>query len=115
MSGEFGSCESGYFHTQIETAAADCLHSANAEITQKWGKVLEAMYPIAHAISWYEARDSGIEAPIMATLEQLPDVQRAIDDVQRYVRPFKDIADAAVRYAIRTEGKKTATAPGSRE
>lgn len=111
MSGEFGSYGGGYFHTQIEQAADDCLSSGNEQITREWGKVLQAFYPVAHAISWCEARDSGVDAPIMATIEHLPDIQKAIDDVKRYVRPFQDIADAALRHAITTAHKNTATAP----
>jgi hypothetical protein len=96
MSREFGSYTTGYFHTQIETAAGDC-ESGRCEITRQWGKLLRAFTPIAYAIATAEASGSSADYPILKSIERLDAVKSAIRDIENYLSPFKDVAVAAIR------------------
>lgn len=98
MSREFGSYVAGYFHDQIDTCAIDALNG-RCEITRKWGAVLKALYPIAYSISSAETGDSGEYDPILKSIEQINNVRAALDEVQDYLQPFKDVAREAVRKA----------------
>ena len=96
MSGEFGSYEGGYFWYQMENASIDCLKSDN-DITKLWGEFLKEFAPIARAISWFEAADSGVDYPIEESMKRLPELKKRLDDIQKYVTPFEAIAKQAVR------------------
>lgn len=102
MSGEFGSYCNGYFHTQMEQGADDCLERRN-EITRLWGAFLKEFAVVARSISWCEACDSGPDDPIRATIQQKQALQKKLNDVFDYVRTFEDVANAAVREALRKE------------
>lgn len=103
MSGEFGTYHvSGYFHYQIEVAADDCLQGGG-EITRLWGEFLNAFVPVAHEISWFEAADSGVDAPIVATLEHLTELRAKLRAIENYVEPFKRAAPRPVRDAVPAE------------
>ena len=109
MSREFGSYSSGYFHMQMENAADDCERGGH-EITRRWGKVLRAFVPIAYAIANVEAADSGEDDPIMESIRQWEELQRAMDDVRDYLYPFKRVMEEAVREEVeRREGDDAAT------
>lgn len=96
MSREFGSYENGYFHDQLYRGASDCLNGRE-EITRKWGAVLMAMEQIAVAISSAEACDSCVDYPILQSMADLPNVCNALKDVEDYLKPFKRVAEEAVR------------------
>ena len=96
MSGEFGSYTSGYFWSQIEQGAQDC-RQGDDELTRLWGAFLEEFAPIAQAISWSEAGDSGPHSSIIETIQRMPELRRRLSDIENYVAVFKRVADEAVR------------------
>ena len=96
MSREFGSYMSGYFHTQIEYAADDCLCGRDG-ITRLWGEFLKAFYPVAYAISTSEACDSDVDYPIMECIRQMPELESRLKDISEYLRPFEDVIDEAIK------------------
>jgi hypothetical protein len=102
MSREFGSYSRGYFHYQIETAAADCAEGDD-ELTRLWGAVLNAFAPVANAISSSEANDAGAYLPIMRTLQCMPAIKDALRDIDAYCSPFAEIAGAAVSQALQAK------------
>lgn len=102
MSREFGSYSAGYFHTQIEYAYED-LRSGKDEISREWSKFFHEFQDVAYAIASSEAHDSGPDFPISTTIKKLPSLVAALKDVERFVQPYKAVADAAVRDAIKNE------------
>lgn len=88
MSREFGSHQSGYFHTQMDQAASDCLDGRD-ELTKLWGKFLFEFKDVAWAIASSEACDSGPEYPIEMTSERLPRLQDELDRIKDYVAKRK--------------------------
>ena len=88
MSRQFGSCQPGYFHSQIMTASEDC-QEGNDELTRLWGDFLGAFYPIAYAIASSEAGDSGPDLPIKRTLEHLPKLRQCLDDIEQFAKGHK--------------------------
>ena len=82
MSREFGDCHSGgFFHDKVRGAAEDA-ETGRHEITKAVGALLQALYPLAYAISSAEACDSGEDRPLTVAIEQsakLRDALRAVD------------------------------------
>ena|ERR1019366_2997536 len=104
MSREFGSYESGYFHTQIETAAQDCLNGKDP-LTKLYGEFLKEFSEIAYQISNSEAFDSGPEYPILATIERIGLLKSRLNDIEYFIEPYKRIAENAVRELASKEKK----------
>jgi hypothetical protein len=96
MSGEFGSYNNGYFHTQMETAAYDCTNGRD-QLTKLWGKFLHAFVPVAEGISYSEAYDSGPDDPIVVNIRQLKALRAALDEIEDYLRPYERVMQQAVR------------------
>ena len=105
MSGEFGQYAQGYFHTQMEYAAED-LEDARSEIAKKWGVFFREFVPVAKAISWNEACDSGEDAPIFETLERMDRLQEALNDIKQTLQPYRDCMRRAVREECEKRGKE---------
>ncbi len=105
MSREFGSCDGGYFHNQMRSAADDCAEGSY-ELTRHWGAFLEAFHPIAHAIASSEAHDWIEGDSIIATIENLPMLRKALEAVEEYVKPFQRVASRAVHDALRKAEKE---------
>lgn len=91
---------SGYLHQQIEYAADDCL-SGRDEITKKWGKFLKTFSKIAYAIASSEACDSGSDYPITETIKLKRQLENDLQEVFKYVQPFEDCMQEAVREALK--------------
>jgi hypothetical protein len=89
MSREFGSCESGYFHYQIETAAFDCKQGRDA-LTRMWGLFLGEFVPVAYAISTSEARDAGPDFAIVTTKKHLAAMRHRLDNIEKYLSLLKE-------------------------
>lgn len=104
MSGEFGSYSSGYFDTQISYAIEDLAGGRDA-LSREWSKFFHAFLPIAHAICRSEACDSGPSYPIMETIGQMPRLKQVLDDIDKHVRVYKEVADAAVREAEKARNR----------
>ena len=103
MSGEFGEYGGGgYFHSKIEQCAEDC-DGGSAEITRLWGAFLKEFVPVAKSISWCEASDSGEDDPIWTSLDQMSRLKEHLSKIEAYLRPFKDVAEQAVRDALRNK------------
>lgn len=100
MSREFGSCCSGYLHSQMLYAAEDC-KGGRDELTRLWGSFLEEFYPVAYEICSSEAFDSGPDAPIMETIRRLPALQERMRAIEAYVTLFARVAEEAVREALK--------------
>jgi hypothetical protein len=103
MSREFGSCESGYLHSQIETAAHD-LATGNDATTRVWADVMREFYPVAYAICSAEACDSAEYDSIMRSIEALPRIRAALDRVEAHIKPYAEVAREAVREASANPG-----------
>lgn len=98
MSGEFGEYHiGGYFHDKIISCAEDCCDISNKKITRLWGKILKNFEPIAHAIAWCEAGDTGQDNPIMESIYRMKAIKEGIEEIERYLSAFKDVAEKAVR------------------
>lgn len=104
MSREFGSYDSGFFHTQIENAAGD-LEGASDETSRVWAPFFRAFFPVAYAIASSEAGDSGEDASILETIKALPALQEALDAVKAHVAAYDAIAKAAVQAALKNRDK----------
>jgi len=100
MSREFGSYMSGYFHSQIDYAAED-LAEGRSELTRLWGKWFREFYPVAYAIANFEAADSGLYDPIMATIKALPALKKAMVAIEEYIEPFDDVIEMAIREKVK--------------
>jgi hypothetical protein len=106
VSREFGDGWGGYFHTKIQNAAEDC-RGGRDTLTQLWGKFLEEFAEVAYQIAGSEACDSGPYAPIIETINRLPELRQRLAAIQTYVEPFKDCMEDAVRKAVNErEGEK---------
>lgn len=102
MSREFGSYQSGYFHNQIESGADDCL-DGQGELTRLWGKFLQDFYPVAYAISSYEACDSDASFPISENIKHIGTLREDLRAISDYLAPFESIAREAVSEYIKTK------------
>lgn len=105
MSREFGSYQTGYFHTQIETAANDAL-AGRAKITRLWGKFLEEFKHVAYSIATSEANNSAEDDPIMESIKRMPALQNRLVAIMAYLEPFERVAEEAVREQCAKAGKK---------
>lgn len=99
MSREFGSYTSGYFDTQIETAAYDCL-GGHYEHTRLWGEFLKEFSEVAYGIASAEAYDWSEGGAVIRSIRHFPAIRQALKDIEEYLKPFQDVADEAVRKAI---------------
>ena len=107
MSGEFGSYSSGYFHDQMSFAADD-LESGRDALTREWGKFFAEFVPIARAISWSEACDSGLYYPISETIARIQRLKSILGDIESHCSVYKEVADNAVREYVRANAKAEA-------
>jgi len=96
MSGEFGSYENGYFHTQIRIGAQDC-KEGECELTRLFGDFLKSFHPIARAISWSEAGDSAESSLIIRCVEDFPELEKRMDSIKKYLRVYAEIRDEALK------------------
>lgn len=104
MSREFGSYSGGYFHTQMQYAADDCL-SGKDEITRLWGKFFDEFKEIAYAIASSEASDSSADYPIFETIKRIDTIKKRIEEIENYCYVFDQVAKKAVQNYIE-ENKK---------
>jgi predicted MarR family transcription regulator len=102
MSREFGSYTSGYFDTQIEQAASDLMTGQYA-LTRAWAPFFEEFCSVAVAISSSEAGDSGPDYSILETIRHIDRLKVLLADIERHVEPYKRVAEAAVRDAIKAQ------------
>jgi hypothetical protein len=105
MSREFGEYVGGYFHNKIQSAYEDCKGSGN-KLTQMWGEFLEEFYDVAYEIANFEASDSGLYAPIMESIKQVPVMQKKLAEIEEYLYDYKRVAEEAVREKCAKEGLK---------
>ena len=96
MSGEFGSDDRGYIHTQIDQHAEDCLRR-DTELTKLWGELFKAMSPMTHIMCWYEAADSAYHSYVQVCIKELPELQKRLNNIKEFIKPFEDVANNAVR------------------
>lgn len=95
MSREFGSYAVGYFHQQIDNAADD-LAGARYPSTRAWAEFFRAFYPVAYAIASAEAADAREGESIIAALRQTPALERALEKVNEFLAPYREVAESAV-------------------
>lgn len=99
MSGEFGSYSAGHFWQQMECAAED-LASGRDALTREWAAFFEAFAPVAKAISWSEACDTGPDHPICVNIDAMEKLRAALSSIGRFLEPYKRIRDDAVRKTV---------------
>lgn len=99
MSGEFGSYTSGYFHTQMDVASGD-VASGRLESTRVWADFLANFAKVAKAISWAEEYDSSEATSIRTMIEKMPALKADLEKIEGFLRPYQEVADAAVRKHI---------------
>jgi predicted MarR family transcription regulator len=102
MSREFGSYTSGYFDSQMEQAASDLMTGSYA-LTRAWAPFFEEFCPVAYAIASSEAGDSGPDYSILETIRHIERLKALLGDIERHVEPYKRVADAAVRDALKAQ------------
>ena len=105
VSGEFSWSDGGYMHTTLARHAEDCSRdefeeAANPEIVRLFGAILSALQPIARGICWERAGDSRMDAPIGAAIKQCPELKQAVDALDWYLGPFRDLQEKAIREAL---------------
>jgi hypothetical protein len=100
VSGEFGSYSSGYLDTQMQQAADD-LRGGNDELSRVWASFFDEFARVAYAICRSEAYDSGPDYPILETMRRLPALKAELAKVEAFVKPYADVAEAAVRAALK--------------
>ena len=106
MSREFGNLyNGGYFHDEIRHAAEDCA-TGRDQLTKLWGEFLEEFYNIAYQISNSEASDSGPYAPIIESINRMESLKAALDKINEYLDPFRDVMAEAVRNENEKKGGK---------
>lgn len=103
MSREFGSYESGYFHTQMENAASDLARGGD-ELSRIWAGFFDEFQHVAYAIASSEAGDSSSDYPIFETMQRMKALKDRLRDVENFIAPFQSVAREAVRRA--NENKK---------
>ena len=96
MSGEFGSFDVGYIHTQVLQHSEDCLKSDH-ELTKLWGEFFKALHPMMHDLCWSEAGDSHFASVVEGCIRDLPELQKRLDDIKNFVKPYEDVAHNAIR------------------
>ena len=102
MSREFGSYYQGYFHTQIDQAAKDCLGGSH-QITRLWGEFLQEFESISYSISSAEACDSGEYDPVLESIRKIPALTKKLDAIQRYLDPFRDVIRESIKEKLEKE------------
>jgi len=90
MSREFGDHCGGFFHDKVRGAAEDA-ETGRHEITKAVGGLLQALYPLAYAISSAEACDSSEPDPLMRALEQGPKMRDTLDEIAACCRTHRDM------------------------
>ncbi len=105
MSREFGGNGGygGFFHDKIRNAKEDLEGEASFELHKEFIPLLESLYEIAYAISSVEAGDSCIDRTISTTLQELPKMKKWVAKMEESLRPYQDVAEAAVRDYIESE------------
>lgn len=101
--GEYGS--SGYFHEKIRSALRDLQNEANYEFHKKFIPLFQELHKIAYAISSVEAGDSGLYRSVMETIDKLPKMKKALEELEIYIEPYSDVAREAVTKALKDKVK----------
>ena len=96
MSGEFGEFQGGYLHAQILQHAEDCLACDN-KLTKLWGEFFKALHPMMHDLCWFEAGDSHFASSVAGCIKDLPELQRCLNDIKNFTKPYEEVAQNAVR------------------
>jgi hypothetical protein len=94
MPGQFGNYQPGWFWVQVEMSVLDLAGGKDA-LSRKWAEFFHAFAPVAKAISWSEAGDSGPDYPIRETIKQLPELKKRLADIENFA------AEAAVRVGMK--------------
>lgn len=112
VSGEFGDDYCGpFFHNRIESAA-EAAENGSEQITKAWGEFLRAFAPVARAISWCEASDSGVDYPLRETLQQMPAMEGALHRIKRMLYAISEEAASAMLATNRDRMTRVASPPG---
>jgi len=106
MSREFGEYMGGYFHDKIRNALYDLENESFHGLHKEFIPLFKSLYEVAYAISSVEAGDSNIERTISTTLLELPRMKKCLADVEESLKPYKQVAEDAVRKHIAEEVKK---------
>lgn len=99
MSGEFGSCDRGYFHVQIAQAAEDCLQGRDT-LTKLWGEFLKEFAPIAGDISYSEASDCSEAHAILENIKRKGALKNRLLDIEKYLSLFEEVSGKAISELI---------------
>ncbi len=102
MSREFGDYQAGYFHQKLESCASDCCVGRDP-LTKLWGGVLKSMGNIAWSISSSEACDSGPGDSIIQSIRDIDSIQKNLDAVKEFIRPYEQVAKEAVRLSAQKD------------
>ncbi|NJO49785.1 MAG: hypothetical protein HC840_10440 [Leptolyngbyaceae cyanobacterium RM2_2_4] len=106
MSREFGEYGGGgYFHDKVRGCLEDLQSEAREKFHKEFIPLFESLYEIAYAISSVEACDSCLDRSITTTMEELPKIKKTIAQLEDTIRPYKNVADNAVREYIRSKEK----------
>ena len=97
MSREFGDYIGGYFHEKIHGALEDLHVESKNEFHRKFIPLLKELYEVAYAISSVEACDSGQYRSILETINRLPAMRKALNEIDEAIRPYQDVIEEAIR------------------
>jgi hypothetical protein len=96
MSREFGRCQGGYLHSQIEWAAED-LANGHLEVTRQWAGMMRTLYPVMYAICSAEEYDSGVDFAIFRSIEAIPQIREELTRIEAFLHPYERVIEEAVR------------------
>ena len=98
MSGEFGEYNvQGYIDDQIASVARTCKYDGSGmRITKLWGEVFGELVCIAHEIAYAEECDTSEATAILESMKQLPNIQKALDNVRQYLKTFESVIEESI-------------------
>lgn len=105
MSREFGDHCGGYFHDKIYSCLEDLKHEAGEDFHKKFVPLFQELYEVAYAIASVEAGDSCIDRSIFQSMESIPKMKKVLEDIENELRPYRRVAETAVRKALDEQTK----------
>jgi len=92
MSGEFGDNYSDrFFHNNLQEAV-DGGMCAKLKTSKKWVAVLKEINRISTDISYAEASDTGEDDLIVESIKVLPQVKKALNDLEEHLELYDLVA-----------------------
>ncbi|HRE44832.1 MAG TPA: hypothetical protein PKY87_12810 [Terricaulis sp.] len=96
MSGEFRAAYGPYMHGALEQAAGE---PGRHPVSHALAELYAAVQPVEEAAAWFEAYDSGWDAPALALIERADAIEAAAAKLMNQAAQYRGLAAAAIRKA----------------